>query len=448
MLLKRNIALSALLLAASGDGTSAFQTSSSPSISRISSSPSSPSSSLSMAQDTQENSNDDRRAFLTKSTATIATTLGLTFASFASPQTTPAANAVVYLDPAMYGDQENRLSAVDSLKESVRRAILQDPQLAPSFYTLALLDGLSYDAKSGDYGPDGRVIKAVLETTDTSPYVANLKVAANVLIDSKKSLKKLTSITIADAVALGGTEAIEAIGGPNLSIQIGRTDFNPGAKFNPNLPLDLFNGSYESKEVSDAFKRSGLTEREMTALLGALLTLEKVDKDSGASWMKSDKAQFRERGKIGRMSEYKRLTDEDIANAAAAEFEDDDDDEPGLFDDQPYIADTFGTRDQAFGKKTGNLDPKSFNKYLQSVNKTFKSGSADKSLGWIAEVLTDKDLPGTQTWVSKYAQSNINYQKDLGIAFNSLSQLGGEFTGGKYENLLKNKPRKRLNDFD
>ena len=35
--------------------------------------------------------------------------------------------AVVYLDPAMYGDQENRISAVDSLKESVRRAILQKP---------------------------------------------------------------------------------------------------------------------------------------------------------------------------------------------------------------------------------------------------------------------------------------------------------------------------------
>ena len=46
--------------------------------------------------------------------------------------------AVVYLDPAMYGDQENHISAVDSLKESVRRAILQKPLLAPAFYTLAL----------------------------------------------------------------------------------------------------------------------------------------------------------------------------------------------------------------------------------------------------------------------------------------------------------------------
>ena len=349
----------------------------------------------------------------------------------------------------MYGDQENRSSAVDSLKEAVRRAILQNPTLAPSFYTLALLDGLSYNVKSGEFGPDGRIVAAVLNTPNAgdSEYMSNLKKAAQVLVESKKSLKKLTSITIADAVALGGTEAVEAVGGPTLSIQVGRTDGPPNAPFNPNLPLDLFEGKRPVKEVSDAFKSAGLTEREMTALVGALLALNSVDKNDAKDWKASTKSQFRERGKIGRMTEFKRLTDEDIENAAASEF-DDEDDEPGLFDDQPYIADTFGTKDQAFGKKVGDLDSKTFNKYLQTVNKTYKSGVLDKSTGWIGELLTNKDLPGTQTWVSKYAQSNLNYQKDLGIAFNSMSQLGAEFTGGKYENLLKNKPRKRLNDFD
>lgn len=347
----------------------------------------------------------------------------------------------------MYGDQENRSSAVDSLKEAVRRAILQNPTLAPSFYILSLLDGLSYNAKSGEYGPDGRVIAAVLNSKQESLYMSNLKQAAQVIVDSKKSLKKLTSITIADAVALGGTEAVEAVGGPSLSIQVGRTDGSPASTFNPNLPLDLFEGNRPVMEVSNAFKASGLTEREMTALMGALLALEKVNKDDAKDWKQSNKSAFRERGKIGRMSEFKRLTDEDIANAESSEF-DDDDDEPGLFDDQPYIADTFGTKDQAFGRKVGDLDSKSFNKYLQAVSKTYKTGKLDKDLGWIGELLTNKDLPGTQTWVSKYAQSNLNYQKDLGIAFNSMSQLGAEFTGGKYENLLKNKPRKRLNDYD
>jgi len=385
---------------------------------------------------------DDRRAFLNRSTAAILAGISTT----SMTTSTQPSNAVVYLDPAMYGDQENRASCVDSLKESVRRAILQKPNLASSFYTLSLLDGLSYDAKTNNYGPDGRIVQALLSTKESTPYIDNLKQAAQVLVESKKSLKKLTSITIADAVALGGTEAVEAIGGPGLSVQVGRTDFLPGQTYNPNVPLDLLEGKRDIREVSDAFKRSGLTEREMTALLGALLTIQKTETDSNAKdWMKSDKAGFVERGKMGRMSQYKRLTEEDVAAAAAAEFEDDD--EPGLFDDQPYIADTFGTKDQAFGKKTGNLDPKNFNKYLQAINKTFKSGGSPE-LGWIGELLTDKDLPGTQNWVSKYAGSNINYQKDLGIAFNSMSQLGGEYTGGKYESLLKNKPRKRLNDFD
>jgi len=382
---------------------------------------------------------NDRRSFFSKSTVAILGTTALLQPS--------NANAVVYLDPAMYGDQENRASCVDSLKESVRRAILQKPTLASSFYTLALLDGLSYDAKSNGYGPDGRIVEAVLSTKMDTPYINKLKEAAQVLVDSKKSLRKLTSITIADAVALGGTEAVEAIGGPSMSVQVGRTDFLKGQTYNPAVPLDLLEGKRNIYEVSDAFKRSGLTEREMTALLGALLTIQVTENDGNAKdWMKSDKTAFRERGKIGRMSEYKRLTEEDIAAAAASEF-DDDDDEPGLFDDQPYIADTFGTKDQAFGKKTGNLDPKNFNKYLQAINKTFRTGY-DGSLGWIGELLTSQDLPGTQNWVSKYAGSNINYQKDLNIAFNSMSQLGGEYTGGKYESLLKNKPRKRLNDFD
>ena len=52
------------------------------------------------------------------------------------------ANAEVFFDPAMYGDQELRVGTVDSVRERTRRAILQNPKLAPSFYQLALLDGL------------------------------------------------------------------------------------------------------------------------------------------------------------------------------------------------------------------------------------------------------------------------------------------------------------------
>lgn len=397
------------------------------------------------------NNDDNRRAFLTRTGSSILAGMFTASTGAASLLSSPnAAQAVVYLDPAMYGDQENRISAVDSLKESVRRAILQKPALAPIFYSMTVLDSLSYDAKTGDFGPDGRIISAILASKDDSYYMMLMKEAANTIVESKKSLKKLTSITIADAVALAGMEAIEAVGGPNLSIQVGRTDANPGLMFTKDIPLDLLSGKYSISRVREAFLRSGMTEREMIAILGALLTLEVVEKERDPKdWAKSDKPKFRERGKMGRMSEFKRLSDEDIANEFAkdggGEGDDDDDDEPGLFDDEPYIADTFGTRDQAFGKKAGDLNEKNFNRYLQELY-TYAKQPEKQPYGWIGDLILDKENPGASIWLSKYAQSYLNYQKDLGISLNSLTQLGREFTGGSYESLLKNRPRKTLSD--
>lgn len=399
------------------------------------------SSSTSLLMAAEDENNNSRRSFLEKSSgAFLAGILGSTMMQ---PED---AQAVVYLDPAMYGDQETRLSAVDSMKEAIRRAILVNPELAPIFYTIALLDGLSYNQKSGDYGPDGRIIFAILESEDNSTYMKLMKDAANVIIEAKKSLKKLTSITVADAVALGGSGAIESVGGPNLSIQVGRTDGPKGAVFNKNVPLDLLAGDRSIKEVKQAFANAGLTERETVALLGCLLTLEAAEKSGDSLKGKKEQVQYRERGKMGRMSEFKKLTDEDIENALNSEFDDDEDDEPGLFDDQPYIADTFGTRDQAFGKKAGGLSDKTFNKYLQELNTFAKKNAKKQPFGWIGDLILDPNEPGGQIWLAKYSQSYLNYQKDLGIAFNSVTQLGGEFTGGKYENLLKNKPRKSLGD--
>lgn len=186
----------------------------------------------------------------------------------------------------------------------------------------------------------------------------------------------------------------------------------------------------------------------MTAIMSAFLTIEKVEKDKDpSSWKKSGKQPFRERGKMGRMSEFKKLSDEDIANALANEFEDDD--EEFMEKEDFYIADSFGTREQAFGKKAGDLDVKTFNKYLKDLGKYVNAKDiSTQEFGWIGSLLLDKNSPATQQWVAKYATTNLSFQKDLGIAYNAMTQLGGEYTGGKYENLLKNKPRKTLNDLD
>lgn len=358
-----------------------------------------------------------------------------------------SAQASVFLDPAMYGDQENRVAAVDSLRESVRRAILQNPDLAPSFYQLSLLDGLSYNAKTGKGGPDGGIVTLALSSKNTDSYTKNLQAACNTLLDAAIKLKKYTAITVPDAIAIAGAEAIQAIGGPTLSVQLGRMEATK--KQAADVDLDLLSGKASSDDVINAFRRSGLTEREMTALLGGLLTVDSVQKTrSTEDWKASVKPKYVERGKMGRMSDYKRLTDEDLA----AMEEDEYDEDP---DDGWYIADSFGTKKDAFGQRIGNdqVDEKNFNKYLKELNDATspKKGKKDvdpAQFGWIASVILDQDAPASQAWLNKYASSNLSYLKDLGVSFNSVTQLGAEYTGGKYENLLKNKPRKSLNDDD
>ena len=107
----------------------------------------------------------DRRQFGASSLGWAAAAAGMTTAS-------APANAEVFFDPAMYGDQEMRVGTVDTVRERTRRAILQKPALAPSFYQLAILDGLSFNAADSKYGPNGGVIYAVLNTkADGNEYL-------------------------------------------------------------------------------------------------------------------------------------------------------------------------------------------------------------------------------------------------------------------------------------
>jgi hypothetical protein len=361
-------------------------------------------------------------------------------------------SAQVFFDPAMYGDQELRVGTVDSLRESVRRAILKNPDLAPSFYQLALLDGLSYNAATNAYGPDGSIMKVVLTCKATDEYTKNLQEAALALVEAERALKGKTAITIADAVAVGGAEAIESIGGPILPVQLGRADAGRSSAISP-LPVDLLSGNRPFSEVTAAFKQAGLTEREMTALLLGLMTLETVRKSrTSDDWKESARPKFVERGKMGRMSDFKKLTDEDIAQAEAqAELEADPEYEDP--DDGWYIADTFGTRESRFGVRIGKEDitEKTFNKYIKVLAEGVKKKEpidASAEFGWIATLLTDPSNPTSQTWLNKYSGSNLSYLKDLSVSFNTITQVGAVYTGGKYESLLKNRPKKSLNNED
>jgi len=361
----------------------------------------------------------------------------------------PVANAEVFFDPAMYGDQELRVGTVDTVRERTRRAILKQPSLAPAFYQLALLDGLSFNAKEQKYGPNGGVIYAILNSKEKeSEYISNLKDAADVLIQAEKDLKKKTAVSIADCIAIAGAESIESIGGPVLPVQLGRMEVEKNKVQISPLPLDILSGTRSTKEVLGAFKNAGLTEREMTALLSGLLTLQLVEKNRTTDdWKQSAKPKFVERGKMGRMSDYKRLTDDDIKAALEDEFDEDP-------DDGWYIADSFGGRDDRFGQRLAKdtINEKNFNLYMKQLIATTKKNptgdSKQLNYGWIGNQILDPDTPVCQAWLKKYADSNLYFVKDLSQSFNSITQLGAVYTGGKYENLLKNRPRKSLNSDD
>ena len=365
--------------------------------------------------------------------------------------TSSAANAQVFFDPAMYGDQELRVSAVDSVKERVRRAILENPSLAPSFYHLSLLDGLSYQAKTDKYGPDGTILFQVLgqKAPAGDVYMTNLQKAAVVILETEKFLRQKNAISLPDAVAIGGAEAIESVGGPILVVQLGRMDTPKNVPVNTALPLDLFNGKTVSKDVIlETFRSAGMSDRETIALLCGLYTLERVEKARNSDdWRQSAKPKFRERGKMGRTSEFKRLTDEDIAEAEAqAALEADPEYEDP--DDGWYISDSFGTKESRFGARLAadDINERNFNKYIQELVKMKKD--ADES-DWIVNLLKDADrLPTAATTLQKYASTVLAFNKDLNLSYNSITKLGAVYTGGKYENLLKGgKPsRKTLND--
>ena len=398
---------------------------------------------LQQTSDDRQSNSMDRRNFGTSSFGWLSTGL---IASLAGD--VPAANAEVFFDPAMYGDQELRVGTVDTVRERTRRAILQNPKLAPSFYQLALLDGLSFNAKDQKYGPNGGVIYAVLNSKEKdNEYFSNLKDAAAVLIQAEKDLKKKTAVSIADCVAIAGAEAIESIGGPVLPVQLGRMEVEKGKVQISPLPLDILSGERSVKEVREAFMRAGMTEREMTALLSGLLTLQLVEKNrTTEDWKQSAKPKFVERGKMGRMSDYKRLTDEDIQAALDDEFSEDP-------DDGWYIADSFGGRDDRFGQRLAKdtINEKNFNLYMKGLlasNAKKKPSGDQQNFGWIGKQILDPDTPVCQAWLKKYADSNLYYVKDLSQSFNSITQLGAVYTGGKYENLLKNRPRKSLNSDD
>ena len=286
----------------------------------------------------------------------------------------------------------------------------------------------------------------------------SLRDAVDVLQESQKALKRTNALTLADLIALSGAEAIAAVGGPEISVQLGRTD----AENLPEKIKAVSKGGLKEAEargiapafdvdkptagaIADAFKRSGFTEREATALLGTLATLQSDDVVNAAPVEVEKRGASKTRGKMGRVAEGAKAKSTNVAIDVFGTNEGDEDASVDRMEGDIadfYIADAFGSRKEAYGRRVGSAasSEANFNKIFQTLDSADKKGVQAK--GAIEAALLANS--NTKIWVQKYAQERLTYLKDLDKTLYRVTAVGAQYTGGKYAALLDNKGPSKL----
>lgn len=327
-------------------------------------------------------SHPSRRVWLTKMLKTAAVTASVTYANPPLPSM-----AVVYVDPDVYGDKELKVATVNKLRQNIRDAINQDPQLAPLFLKVALQDALTYNAETELGGPDGNVVSIIL-SPDAPSALSGLRPAALRLVDIYQRVKRTTAVTMADLVTFAGAEAIESAGGPRVVVQLGKVDSKGLSDKMSKDPkyVDLC-GENNGKDIVNAFAASGLNERDLTLVYGAIASMEQVVDD-----IKPEEEVEEEENEMG--------------------------------DKEIFIPSSFGSRSQIYGKRLGTMNGSVFVSVASDIKKKKKP---------IADVFTN-DKVGE--WVTYYASKEKVFLKDLPDAYRKIMSLGRRYTGGKIESLL------------
>lgn len=109
------------------------------------------------------------------------------------------------------------MSAINKVKQNVRNVLTQKPELLPYFFSLTLFDALTFDAATGDGGPNGSLRLEMVRSEN-----AGLREACEEII-MIQSLQR-QDMSFADTCAFAGAVAIEVTGGPRIVIQLGRED--------------------------------------------------------------------------------------------------------------------------------------------------------------------------------------------------------------------------------
>jgi len=152
---------------------------------------------------------------------------------------------------------------VEALKSEIRSAAINHKVNAcPILVRLAWHASGTYDKNDKSGGSNGATMRFEPESSD--PANAGLHVVRNILKPVKANHPELTN---ADLWISAGAAALEFIGGPKISVHLGRKDCSDASACpaNGRLP-DAAQGAYHLRAV---FGRMGFNDREIVALSGA-----------------------------------------------------------------------------------------------------------------------------------------------------------------------------------
>lgn len=152
-----------------------------------------------------------------------------------------------------------------ALRSEIREALINHKAIAcPMAIRLAWHAAGTYDAKAGDGGSDGALMRFPPESTD--PANAGLSIIQDLLLKVKK---RHPEISFADLWAYAGALSVEFMGGPRVPFSFGRSDAPAGTQRGPVENGRLPDAAQGAAHLREVFHRMGMSDRDIVALSGA-----------------------------------------------------------------------------------------------------------------------------------------------------------------------------------
>ncbi|KAL3926321.1 MAG: hypothetical protein SGBAC_013522, partial [Bacillariaceae sp.] len=158
-------------------------------------------------------------------------------------------------------------SVAKAFRNDIQTIVQNDPSLAGPLIRLAFHDATTWEYspfKSGTGGPNGS-IQYELGRSENRGLSKPLQLVQNVTTN-------YASISLADAIALAGASAVEAIGGPPIAIRMGRIDADHA---DPEFLRKIMRASTRRSIVTKTLPEAGLDSDGLRLYFGQLGFSEK-----------------------------------------------------------------------------------------------------------------------------------------------------------------------------